>query len=638
MHIACIAITTVLVLIPSLRLFADSPQVLVELSGTQVFVGESVHYRVLLNHCGMQAAPDMSKFENFEIRLVGRTQIQSTTISRGRRIDRIGPLYEYELTPRVAGKLNVPPPSVEIDGKTYVGQALTLTVLEVEAQDLVRLKVSTHPASVYPMQPFQIRLTLAVKGLPPPVSERDPLELQRVLPSLKIPWADDEQLDDALVPKEPFTRWLAQYIDRTSIGVAINDLRQERTRLIELLGSGPRDPRFAFRPESPQRVFREDSQGRRVAYWEYVFERTVIPQRAGRFSLGMVSIKGQFAARINTRGKVEYDLVYAVAPQTSLIVKQPPMQGRPATFTGAIGSFSAGTELSPVEARVGDPLTLTVWLRGDGTLSDTTAPDLAANAAIAKQFKMYEATAETDQDTRRFTYRLRPKTDDITQFPSISLSYFDVNQEQYVTLRTEPIPLNISAATRLASSEIAMPRGAARLDDEIGTLSEGIFANVIDLSQLRHDGVNPNRWFLNMGGMAGLFVVIVIVIRRLQRVREDSGLQRRKSAIGRGRRRIEAVTSQSSREVTDGISGAMVGLVADICDLTEEGLTSADAASAIAKRNVAPALVSRLQSMLETCDASRYASVGIESSALQEQARILFEELAQELRTRKLIS
>jgi hypothetical protein len=42
--------------------------------------------------------------------------------------------------------------------------------------------------------------------------------------------------------------------------------------------------------------------------------------------------------------------------------------------------------------------------------------------------------------------------------------------------------------------------------------------------------------------------------------------------------------------------------------------------------------------MLETCDASRYASVGIESSALQEQARILFEELAQELRTRKLIS
>ena len=147
-----------------------------------------------------------------------------------------------------------------------------------------------------------------------------------------------------------------------------------------------------------------------------------------------------------------------------------------------------------------------------------------------------------------------------------------------------------------------------------------------------------SRWFLNMGGMAGLFVVIVIVIRRLQRVREDSGLQRRKSAIGRGRRRIEAVTSQSSREVTDGISGAMVGLVADICDLTEEGLTSADAASAIAKRNVAPALVSRLQSMLETCDASRYASVGIESSALQEQARILFEELAQELRTRKLIS
>jgi hypothetical protein len=526
---------------------------------------------------------------------------------------------------------------VEIDGKTYVGQKLTLTVSEIEDQDLVHLKMSIEPESVYPMQPFRIRLTLTVKGIPAPASETDPLKLRRLLPSVTIPWADDKQLDEALSPKEPFSRWLEQYIDQNSYGVAINNLQQGRANVIDFFGSGRSDRRVAFRPK-PNRVLRRDGQGRQVEYWEYVFERTITPQRAGRFYLGMVSLKGRFAARINTRGNVELDSVYAIARAPELIVKRPPTAGRPASYTGAIGSFTSGAELTPVEARVGDPMTLTVWLRGEGTLSVATAPDLAANATIAKQFKLYEATEETDQDTRRFTYSLRPLTEDIEQFPSIPLTYFDVNQEKYVTLQTEPIPLRIASATQLASSEIALPRGAAGRKGEIDTLSDGIFANVIDLAQLRHDGVDPNQWFFNMGGLAGLFVVIAIVTRRLQRAREDSGLQRRKSALGRARRRLEATIGHTAREVADGASAALVGLVADICNLAEEGLTSADAASGLASRNVSPALVSRLQTVLETCDAMRYASVGTESEGLQEQAQTLFAELAQELRNRKLIS
>jgi len=635
--LAGIAIATLLVMLQSLSLLAETPQVLVELDQTQIFVGETVHYRVLLNNCGMQAAPEMSGFEQFDVKLVSRTRIQSTRILNGRRLDRIGPLYEYQLTPRMAGTLTVPGPSVEIDGKTYVGQTLTLKVSDIEDQDLVRLKMSTDPESVYPMQPIRIRLTVAVKGLPAPVSETDPLQLRRVLPSLTIPWADDEQLDDALEPREPFSRWLGQYMDQKSYGVAINNLQKPRSGIIDLFGSGPRDRRVAFRP-TPNIVIRQDGQGRRVEYWEYLFERTVIPQRAGSFSLGTVSIKGQFAARINTRGNVELETVYAIARLPALIVKQPPLAGRPATFTGAIGSFTGGAEISPVEARVGDPMTLTVWLRGVGTLSETAAPDLAANAAIARDFKMYEATGETNQDTRRFTYSLRPKKDDITQFPSIPLTYFDVNQEQYVTLQTEPIPLSITAATQLASSEIAMSRHATGRGGEIDRLTGGINANVTDLSQFRNDRVQPNQWFLNMGGLAGLFAAIALVTQRLKRAREDSGLQRRKSALGRARRRIEAAVDQSSREVADEISGALVGLVADICNLAEEGLTSADAASGLASQGVAPALVGQLKQVLETCDAMRYASVGTECDALHEQAQTLFTELAQELRSRKLTS
>ena len=200
--LAGITVVALALVMPANILLAETPEVLVELDREQIFVGETVHYRVLLNHCGMQAEPDMSDFKQFDVRLVSRREIQTTQIiddgRQRQRVVRMGPLYEYQLTPHIAGSVHVPAPSAEIDGKTYLGQTLTLKVTEIEDQDLVHLEMSFEPESVYPMQPFRLRLTLAVKGLPDPASETDPLKLRRALPSLTIPWADDEQLDDAL--------------------------------------------------------------------------------------------------------------------------------------------------------------------------------------------------------------------------------------------------------------------------------------------------------------------------------------------------------------------------------------------------------------------------------------------------------
>jgi hypothetical protein len=148
----------------------------------------------------------------------------------------------------MTGILEVPAPTVEIDGKTYVGQKLTLTVSEIEDQDLVHLKMSIEPESVYPMQPFRIRLTLTVKGIPAPASETDPLKLRRLLPSVTIPWADDKQLDEALSPKEPFSRWLEQYIDQNSYGVAINNLQQGRANIIDFLAPAAATAVWRFDP------------------------------------------------------------------------------------------------------------------------------------------------------------------------------------------------------------------------------------------------------------------------------------------------------------------------------------------------------------------------------------------------------
>ncbi len=620
----------------------QAPEVLVELDQEQAFVGEPVDYRVLLNHCGMESEPDMSAFDAFDVKLVSRSQIQSSRSIRngGRRqqVVRIGPLFEYQLRPRRAGRIEIPGPTVQVDGTTYQGRVLSLQVADIDDQDLVYLEVTTEPESVYPLQPFQVRLTMAIKSLPEPAAETDPLRLRRRLPLLTIPWADDDFLDDALQPQRPLDRWIRPYVDDTSFGVSINNYQGAMSGFSGFFGSLGGDNRLAFRPQ-PRRVRREDRRGRLVEYWEYVFERTVIPQRPGPLSLGMVTIKGQFAARINTRGNVELETVYAIARPPALEIKEPPREGRPSTYAGAIGSFVGGAELTPTEASVGDPMTLTLWVRGTGTLNQAAAPNLAAQPDLAAEFKVYEATEQTEEETRRFTYSLRPKAESTTVFPAVPiLTYFDVESEAYVTLESDPIPIAISPASQLATSEIAMAVRPHGQTAEIGVLSDGIYANVTDLAQFRNDGVNPRRWFLGMGGLAGLFVVIALVSQRWQRWQDDHGRQRRKSAGGRARQRLAAAEGSDVRQAAEAISDGLVGLVADACDLDENGLTSAEAARELEAQGVPPSLVERLTRVLEACDGMRYASVGVEFAAVQREAEGVLADLVQDLRSRKLVA
>ena len=152
---------------------------------------------------------------------------------------------------------------------------------------------------------------------------------------------------------------------------------------------------------------------------------------------------------------------------------------------------------------------------------------------IADVFRMYEATEESQENARRFTYSLRPLNTEIAEFPALPVSFFDVDQERYVTLHTDAIPLEINAAEVLADTEIVSgsglegPSGANELQLREG----GIFAN--KLAVLGNDRVRPARWLGLWMGMVAGFVSVSLVIARVRRTRQQPDRQRRKP---RGRR------------------------------------------------------------------------------------------------------
>jgi hypothetical protein len=613
---------------------ADEPEVLVELERDRIYEGESVLYRVTLNHVENPSPPKLEGFEAFAIQSRGEQSLNSeqVTIINGRvtRVVRYGRAYDYLLTPKQAGVLTVPAPTAVVDGKTLRGETCKLRVIAPQEQDNAILTVQIDPPAVYPTQSFTVTLKIAVKSLPEPHADRDPVAVLRRPPALAIPWIPDERLPDGVEPHAPWQRWLGQYQNRRDAGFSVNNIGSGSA--LALFDDGP----AGFLPEA-KRTDRQDKSGRTVGYWEYAFARTCTAKRIGEYAFGPVTLKGGFVTRVKTDGRLEGEEIYAVARPTKLVVKDVPTEGRPDSYTGAIGEFEFTSQLSPTTVKVGDPMTLTLSLRGRGTLDAVKTPDLAQIPEVAQQFKIYEATEQTREGERTFTYGLRPlAAGDQNKFPSVPLTYFDVRKEAFVTLHTEEIPVRVTPAEQLASQQIALAGAPPASRQEVETREGGIFANDSALGSLRDDSVRPARWLTALAGVLGLYVAVVWSARRFQRFQADPQLRRRRAAARRARERLQAAKAAGGRQEAEALQAAVIGLVADATGLAEAALTSAEVRQRLLDLGIDAPLVDRVARWFEACDAARYGASQQALQGLEDTADTLLDELVAAFRQRRI--
>jgi hypothetical protein len=696
---------------------AVEPEVVVQVDPTRIFLGESVQYEVLLNHCDPDQQPQLEGWKrDFTFELLERTTVQQTSIRmQGRQTIRQeirGPRYTYRLTPLRPGTILIPSPRVEVKGETFQGPSVTLEVIAPPEQDIVRLSITTTPARVYPLHPFTVSLNLDLRSLSVPDEEVEPLANQRSLPTLSIPWVDDEQLAKGLQPLEPWERWLQTYrrernerrLGSLRGSVSINGLQRYVNPLDRFFADDqafgldeafdpfapvePRrreqDQRIAFRVP-PVRVRLPDDQGRETNYWRYRFSRRFAAHARGTYRFGPATFKGDrtdYAPGSDSQD----ELLYALAEPLEIVLAEPPRAGRPASYTGAIGRFTCGAELTPTQAEVGQPLTLTVSIQGTGTLDETFAPQLDGLPELKGAFRIYEPTAETVRDQRRFTYRVRPLQSLVTEFPSLAWSYFDVDAEQYVTLRTPAIPLQLRRSSTISEAELA----AANQPDPPNSADESVAADDSRRSPERPGGSDPTAsstadrdagrtWtsdrftprvvgsLLVLGCLVLMLVILFVrgiriffsgsshqsasaelrpqaeiegrstspvdirparVDVRTVSMHLEAIQQRRAQAGWRAEQRLGAALADrtDASRVVAGISAALVGWVADTADLSAASLTTAAATEQLTALRVPAATISRFEAILQQCDDIRFGARK-ELHTLDTEAELLLSEL-----------
>jgi hypothetical protein len=124
-----------------------------------------------------------------------------------------------------------------------------------------------------------------------------------------------------------------------------------------------------------------------------------------------------------------------------------PQEGRPADFSGLVGSFKLESELQPSTVKAGESATFTVLVSGRGNVKripDLNMPELEQTKVYADQPVLEVKTdAKGVRGSKTMKWALVPEREGLCQIPPLKISFFDTKSQQYQVIRTTPHSLSV---------------------------------------------------------------------------------------------------------------------------------------------------------------------------------------------------
>ncbi|MBN2561583.1 MAG: protein BatD [Phycisphaerae bacterium] len=568
---------------------ADGQSVEVRISSTEAFVGETLTVQVAVSNMSQQAEPLPPETKDFEIRPdpgnpVGRSQ--RVSIINGRRTESVDYTYLYEVRPLRTGTLVLPPFVVKDRGLVHHSSQIPIHVSKDTSSAYLFCEVKADKESAYVGQAVDLTLEVWVR--------------QYQQPGIGV--LNAETMWDAHVLRD---------MQATSPGVF-----------------GQADwGRIHYRE-----VPRGNEEGVSETYYVYLIETTVYPTMAGLFDFGDVAVVYRYPKRLGrsdsffsfNRWEVQDSRrLRAVAKTPRLLIKPIPIEGRPADFNGAIGEHVITTSAKPQEVPVGDPITLTLKISGEGPLEQLRPPRLDQVESLTRDFEVSgeSLAGEILGKGKRFSQTVRALREDVTEIPPIPFSYFDTNAGRFETAWSEAIPIKVKPAERLALSTLSGPGSSAPVLVPLVESAEGLLANYTDPALLLADqsGTLGTRAWAVLALMPSVYFATWFVRRQAARYRDDEALRRRSRAYSTAKKALKrAGVAASPGQVSDAPPGAadgpppgevrnaLVGYIADRCNVPAGGLTREDAVRLIAERGVPEPTVRVVDALLGSLELAEY--------------------------------
>lgn len=136
----------------------------------------------------------------------------------------------------------------------------------------------------------------------------------------------------------------------------------------------------------------------------------------------------------------------------SFVAIDPPLRGRPESWTGAVGRWNVSARLEAPRARVGDPFVLVLRVEGEGNASLLPRPPLEiswADVVAADERIALDSTPHTFSGAKEFSWLVTPRESGTQTVPEVRYVAFDPVRRRYQTLQSEPLRLVVATGDRV---------------------------------------------------------------------------------------------------------------------------------------------------------------------------------------------
>ena len=419
------------------RAFAESPTVTAVLSNSEAVVDQMVELQIKVSGPGDARPPEEISVDGLEIHATGTSrQFEIRNFMTNSSVT-----YNYTILPLKAGRFTISPQTIYAGGKLLRTPELILNVADADS--------------------------------PGRSSTSRPAQDTRPGNASKLVFAE------LIVPKK--TAFVGEIVP---VQIRLGFDPRTHPRLIdlpEITGQG-----FTAHKLQQSGENRETISGR--TYDVVTFKTAIAAGRAGNFEIGPVKAKAQvLTARrpSSPRSRSPFDLFNLDDPFSDPFFSDPfgevgerreieinsepvafdvkPLpQNAPANFSGAIGNFTMTADAKPKSVQVGDPITVTTTISGRGNFDRVNAPGIEDEHGWHK----YPPSSKFKQDddvgisgTKTFETVLSPN-EKKQSMPVMAFSYFDPVKEQYVTLRSDPIAINVQGGAPVAAGAAVVPPGS----------------------------------------------------------------------------------------------------------------------------------------------------------------------------------
>ena len=398
----------ILILFLTLNTLILSSQVKFDVSVSKSKLGLNERLRVdfVMNQNGDNFSPP--KFENFQI-IGGPNQSIKTSYVNGERS--FSKTYSYFLKPLKKGTLKISQASIEIDNETYKSLPIEVTITDSVKQP------SDAVTQYYNDDDIELRAL---------ISKGSPFLNEPITVVYKLYYKAPINISDARETETP------KFKDFWSQTIKIPQLKVQRE------------------------VYK--GQNYNVVEWRKV---VLYPQRVGELEISPLSLNLVLDVPTDKRdffGNVIYDQTSQLIStgMRRINVKNLPNQGKPDSFTGAVGEFEFDVILNKNSLRATESFQAELKVKGSGNLKLFDLP----NILVPNSMELFEPEREELINTNLSgmsgsiskLFTVIPRFQGNFPIEEVEFSYFNPETEKYKILKSPRLTIDVFDGPALSNS------------------------------------------------------------------------------------------------------------------------------------------------------------------------------------------